>query len=155
MPFSFYICQIRTQLSFVQYHSCNSFNIRQRNKIKSRPTTTFHSENRLLFIDRINSTSYIWSYPIRPSLFILNIHFSSPYNKIRESWKNLIKKKSLFLDAHDSSRAKKKRNIEIRTKVFFHSLPKYRRITRRSTSSPFSLRCETLLKNPLITWRDT
>lgn len=55
-------------------------------------------------------------------VYLLNIHFSSPYNKIRESWKNLIlKKKSLFLDAHGSSRAKKKKKTQHRNsnKGFF------------------------------------
>lgn len=57
-------------------------------------------------------------------VYLLNIHFSSPYNKIRESWKNLIlKKKSLFLDAHDSSRAKKKKTQHRNSNKGFFPLP--------------------------------
>lgn len=57
-------------------------------------------------------------------VYLLNIHFSSPYNKIRESWKNLIlKKKSLFLDAHGSSRAKKKKTQHRNSNKGFFPLP--------------------------------
>lgn len=120
MPFSFHICQIRTQLSFVQYHSCSSFNIRQRNKIKSRPTI-FHSENRLLFIDRINTTSYIWSYPIRPSLFTQYSLLFSIQQDSRKLEKPYPKKEITFLGCARLLESKK--NATSKFEQRFFSIP--------------------------------